>query len=482
MAGHPRSGWEGHAPAPRSDSRPGRVYGGTARASAGVAKPRPSSSNARQSSARQSSSAREPGTRPSGTRGSSARDSRTRDQRNRDRRAREPRPRQPGARGEAAEAEADQAGKPGRPRRRAPLWSICTLVAGVILTLLSGSAIAGYEALNNRYAGNIEQDNLIGDAAADPGEELEGAINLLLLGVEEQGEGARSDSIIVLHIPSSHDAAYLMSMPRDTYVEPEGFWGMKLTEAFNAGYETDGTWGAGARVVSGVISNLTGLRFNGAAIVNFGGFRKIIDEMGGLEFCVDTAAYSEHLVLVNGEPMGIGKARREGIWDYEEIRYEEGCQQMAGWQALDYARQRKTLASGEGDYGRQRHQVQLLQAMAKKATSPDVMTNLSTLDSLILAAGDALIVDTNGVELVDFLFTLRNLRPSDLVVLQTNRGEYQSFQVNGKSYERLSEESLAMFQAAANDTMADFIIHHPEVLAPTSLGGDSSTEDAAPAG
>ena len=362
------------------------------------------------------------------------------------------------------------------------MWSICTLVAGVILTLLSGSAIAGYEALNNRYAGNIEQDNLIGDAAADPGEELEGAINLLLLGVEEQGEGARSDSIIVLHIPSSHDAAYLMSMPRDTYVEPEGFWGMKLTEAFNAGYETDGTWGAGARVVSGVISNLTGLRFNGAAIVNFGGFRKIIDEMGGLEFCVDTAAYSEHLVLVNGEPMGIGKARREGIWDYEEIRYEEGCQQMAGWQALDYARQRKTLASGEGDYGRQRHQVQLLQAMAKKATSPDVMTNLSTLDSLILAAGDALIVDTNGVELVDFLFTLRNLRPSDLVVLQTNRGEYQSFQVNGKSYERLSEESLAMFQAAANDTMADFIIHHPEVLAPTSLGGDASTEDAAPAG
>src|SRR5690606_18815293 len=151
-------------------------------------------------------------------------------------------------------------------------------------------------------------------------------------------------------------------------------------------------------MVSEVINNMTGLRINGAAHVNFDGFRKIIEEMSGLEYCGETRADSEHLVLVNGEPMGNGNAPREGIEDYEEIRYEEGCQQMAGWQALDYARQRKTLASGEGDYGRQRHQVQLLQAMAKKATSPDVMTNLSTLDSLILAAGDALIVDTNGVE------------------------------------------------------------------------------------
>lgn len=470
MPGHPQSGWEDHAPAPRGSS-PGRVYGSGARAAASATRPRPAAAGTPGSGARSPK-----------TRAPRARDARTRD----DTRTRDPRSRPSRSRGDAeAGADQDFPEKDGRSRRRAPLWSVLTVVAGALLVLLSGTAIAGYEALNNRYAGNIEQDTLIGgNAAADPGQELEGALNLLLLGVEEQGEGARSDSIIVLHIPSSHDAAYLMSMPRDTYVEPPGLWGMKLTEAFNAGYEAEGTWAGGAKVVSEVINNLTGLRFNGAAIVNFDGFRKIIDEMGGLEFCVDTEAYSEHLVLVNGEPMGIGKARREGIWNYEEIRYEEGCQQMAGWQALDYARQRKTLASGEGDYGRQRHQVQLLQAMAKKATSPDVMTNLSTLDSLILAAGDALIVDTNGVELVDFLFTLRNLRPSDLVVLQTNRGEYQSFQVDGKSYEQLSEESLEMFRAAANDTMGDFIIHHPEVLAPTSFGGDTSSEsgDAASTG
>src|SRR5690606_14747990 len=191
----------------------------------------------------------------------------------------------------AAAAGADQPPpvKKEKGRRRTPRWSVFTVVAGAMLMLLSGTAIAGYEALTNRYAGNVQEDDLLeGSAAVDPGQELEGPLNLLLLGVEEQGEGARSDTIIILHIPSSHDAAYLMSMPRDTYVEPPGLWGMKLTESFNAGYEADGTWGGGARVVSEVISNLTGLPFTGAAIVNFGGFRKIIDEMGGLEYCVDT--------------------------------------------------------------------------------------------------------------------------------------------------------------------------------------------------
>lgn len=349
------------------------------------------------------------------------------------------------------------------------MWAVVTVVFGALLMLSSGVAIAGYEVLQDRYAGNVQQDELLGGAAVDPGQELDGPLNLLMLGLDEQGEGARSDTIIVLHIPSTHDEAYLMSVPRDTLVSVPGYWDMKITDAFEKGYEDAGGWSGGAQMVASLINDMTGLRFNGAAIVNFNGFKKIIDEMGGLEFCVDTEAYSEHLILVDGEPVGVGRARREGLYG-EEIRYTVGCQEMAGWQVLDYARQRKTLASGEGDYGRQRHQVQMLQAMAAKATSSDVAKNLSTLDSLILAAGDALTVDTNDVPLADFAFTLRNLRPDNLTVLQTNGGDYQSEQVNigGEliSVERLTPESIQMFQAAANDTLAQFIINNPDFLAP----------------
>jgi LCP family protein required for cell wall assembly len=273
-----------------------------------------------------------------------------------------------------------------------------------------------------------------------------------------------------------------MSVPRDTWVTVPGYWDMKMTDVFNTGFENEGGKVGGAQLVANVINNVTGVQFNGAAIVNFGGFSKIIDELGGIELCLDSAATSEHLVLVDGEPIGIGQARREGIWDYQEVRYEEGCQSLEGWQALDYARQRKTLESGDGDYGRQRHQLQLLRAMASQAVSRDVATNFGKLDSLILAAGDALIVDTNGVALEDFVFTLRGVRPGDLVTLRTNGGEFNSAGIEGVSAEALTEESLLMFQAAANDTMGQFVVQHPDFLTPDTPGAPENPESPAAPG
>lgn len=378
-------------------------------------------------------------------------------------------------------ASAGVADRPPRPaRRKTPLWAKLTVAAGAFMLLMSGTAMAGYEFFENRYAGNVQEENLLGGAAVDPGKELEGPLNMLLLGVEERGAGARSDTIIVLHIPASHDQAYLISVPRDTYVDVPGYWGMKITESFYEGYNStgveDGTkaavtkgWAAGAQLVAKTLNSVTGLQFDAAAIVNFGGFEKIIDSLGGIRFCFDTAATSEHLVRYQGKVKDIGDAKRDGtIWQSEEIAYEEGCRKVEGWEALDYARQRKTLASGEGDYGRQRHQQQLLKAMMGAAISKDTVTNISKLDSLIRAAGDALIVDTNGVDLADFVFTLKDVNVGDLVSLRTNGGDYQSFQdENGKSYERLTEESLAMFRAAADDTMAEFVLDHPDFINPT---------------
>jgi LCP family protein required for cell wall assembly len=359
-------------------------------------------------------------------------------------------------------ADRDGPTTPKPRRRRTPIWAIVTVTFGALLLVGSGTAIAGYEFVNNRYADNVQQENLLGEAAA-PGQELDGPLNILMLGVEEQGEGVRSDTVIVLHIPSTHDQAYLLSVPRDTLVTVPGYYDMKITEAFNIGYDTGDGWAGGAQIIASTLNNLTGLQFNGAAIVNFDGFRRIIDELGGIEFCVDTPATSEHLVLIDGEPVSVLRAQREGLYG-EPIRYEEGCQTLQGWQALDYVRQRKNLEDGSADYGRQRHQVQLLRTMAEQIASTDVVTNLGTLDGMVRAAGDALIVDTNDVALADFVYTLRSLRPTSLVTLRTNGGQFNSTQINGISYEVLSEESLQMFQAAAEDTMDQFTINHPDFV------------------
>lgn len=356
-------------------------------------------------------------------------------------------------------------------RRRTPLWAKLVLTVGVLLLLASGGTIVSVEVMLARYANNVEQSDLLGAAAAvEQGKNLEGPINLLLFGVDEQGDGVRADTIIVLHIPATHDQIYLISVPRDTWVdvppyEPSGYFGgqSKINSVFGYGAQNGGDWQGGAQLVALTLHQLTGLRFNGAAIVNFDGFKDIIDELGGVEMCINDPAYSEHIVLVDGEPTGIGRARREGLY-YEQVRYEIGCQHLAGWQALDYARQRKNLESGDGDYGRQRHQKQLLAAMADKATSRGVITNPGKLDGLLRAAGDALIVDTNDVPLIDFIFTLKGLATGDIISINTNLGEYNSGQVGDQSVEFLTPESLLMFQAAADDTMAEFLLNNPDFI------------------
>jgi anionic cell wall polymer biosynthesis LytR-Cps2A-Psr (LCP) family protein len=133
---------------------------------------------------------------------------------------------------------------------------------------------------------------------------------------------------------------------------------------------------------------------------------------------------------------------------------------MEGWEALDYARQRYGLTNG--DYDRQRHQQQLIKAMAKKASSSGVMTSLPRVQALIKAAGKAFVLDTGGVPVADFLFTLKGVAANDLVLLRTNNG---TFAGNGEGRETISAESKEMFTAVQNDKLADFVIAHPDVIA-----------------
>ena len=88
------------------------------------------------------------------------------------------------------------------------------------------------------------------------------------------------------------------------------------------------------------------------------------------------------------------------------IWHEKGCKDMEGWEALDYARQRYGLKNG--DYDRQRHQQQLIKAIAKKASGSGVLTNPIKVNSLIKSAGKAFVLDTGGVPVADFL---RRQRP-----------------------------------------------------------------------
>ncbi|MFD0743953.1 LCP family protein [Phytohabitans flavus] len=367
------------------------------------------------------------------------------------------------------------------------MWAKLAVIVGVVLVVTSGTVIVGSRLLISQVTSDITQTTLIdgaaGAAAAEQGNNIDGPVNLLLVGLDEREgsdeEGARSDTIIILHIPASHDQAYLVSVPRDTRVEippyaKNGYGGgtAKVNAAFSAGYEGPGSElqkrARGFDLLAKTINDLTGITFNGAAIIDFRGFESVVTELGGVDMCVDTRAESIHIgvtkdgKLVRGwykEGVGI-----QGLPDgAKPLVHEKGCRRMSAIEALDYARIRKSLP--DGDYGRQRHQQQLLKAIAKETTSTGMLTDPGKLNRVIEAAGKAFILDTQGVPIDDFLFTFRRLAANDLVMVRTNAGEFASETIGGQAYETLTPETMRMLTSVRDGTLPQFLMANPAFVA-----------------
>ena len=359
------------------------------------------------------------------------------------------------------------------PRQRHdPVWARITVLLGALLMMASGAGIVGSKLLINSATSAVTQQDLLGGtkkSAAEGGTSLSGPIDLLLMGVDARKRWAvddlHADTIIVLHIPASHDQAYLVSIPRDTEVQVPPFatsrypgGTAKATEAFWHGAQNGGGWQGGAQLMARTLKNATVISFDGAAIIDFNGFRGVINALDGVTMCVDQRVRSRHMVFVDGEPMYLGPARESGK-PMKPIWHEVGCKEMPGWEALDYARQRYGLTNG--DYDRQRHQQQLIKAMAKKASGSGVLTNPLKVNDLIQAAGKAFVLDTGGASVADFMFTLKGVAANDLVLLRTNNG---SFAGNGRGREVLTAQSKEMFDAVRQDRLGDFIISNPGVV------------------
>jgi LCP family protein required for cell wall assembly len=377
-----------------------------------------------------------------------------------------------------------------RKRRRDPLWARLTVIFGAALMMLSGTTIVGARVVIGNATSNIETTNLLGGAAAAAGQpggnNIKGAVNLLLVGIDARPKGSSetsvlADTIVVLHIPASHDQAYLVSIPRDWRVQippypKTGFGGSteKINSAFSYGYQGPGTElekrARGVDSLAQTVHTLTGIKFNGAAIIDFAGFESVVKTLGGVNMCVDERAESIHLGIdKKGKIYKLWYKEGVGIQDLppgaKPVVHEKGCRRMSAELALDYARIRKSLS--DGDYGRQRHQQQLIKAIAKEATSKGVITNPIKLNNVIKAAGKAFVLDTQGIPVEDFIFTLRGVAANDLVLIKTNAGKFNTQTVNGQDYEQLSEQSMQMLAAVRDGRLADFVISNPQFIAKT---------------
>lgn len=403
--------------------------------------------------------------------------------------------RKPAAAGPVIDHDAADVNVDARPSKtKAPRWAKTLITVGTALVVLSAGSVATASALYHRWTSGIQREELLPPAPDAPQgkDAIKGAFNLLMLGVDDRidnpGNGSRSDSIIIAHVNAAHTAVYLTSIPRDTLVQipafpASGYQGTgegraKINEAYSRGTGKGQGRAGGVQLLALTVQKLTGLTFSGAAIVNFQGFKALVDDLGGVYMCIDEKTTSIHIgrradgtvaTPYTQQDTGSG-TRLSPVPGVTPVVYEKGCRKLQPWEALDYVRQRDLLENGDGDYGRQRHQQQFISAVMKQAMKKGVLQNPVMLDSMIRDVGSALTVDLRDISLLDWMYTLRNVASRDPITLRTNAGKYNSLIING-SYrgEELSQDSLAMFDAVRTDTVDQFLAEHPEFGADAKL-------------
>ncbi|WPW29265.1 LCP family protein [Streptomyces atratus] len=294
-------------------------------------------------------------------------------------------------------------------RRRWLRWT----ALGVSFVVLA-SAGAGWW-LYRKLDGNIRTDT---SAAAElkvyererPASVVHDAENILLIGSDsragdnhkygrDDGGSQRSDTTILLHLAANRKSVTAMSLPRDLMVEipvchkADGTATKKQFAQFNWAFEFGGT----ACTVR-TVEKLTGVRIDHQMVVDFNGFKDMVDAVHGVEVCLK-------------KPVDDTDAH---------LKLPAGRQKLNGEQALGYVRARKSIGNGS-DTERMDRQQQFLGALVNKVQSNGVLLNPTRLYPVLDAATKALTTDPGLDSLKDLYELVRGLRevPTDKVQFLT---------------------------------------------------------------
>ncbi|MBE3075199.1 MAG: LCP family protein [Actinobacteria bacterium] len=200
----------------------------------------------------------------------------------------------------------------------------------------------------------------------------------LSTGSTKVAQGKRTDSIIVVHVPSGDGKPALISLPRDSYVPIPGHGHNKINAAYALG---------GPRLLVQTIEQVTGVRIDGYVEIGFGGFASVVDSLDGVDICVKRK--------MNDPKAG--------------INLKPGCQTLDGPNALGYVRAR--YSDPLGDLGRAQRQRQFLGAIMHKAVSPATALIPWRYYGFATTAGDGLTVgqDTSLRDVTRVLQAMRSV-------------------------------------------------------------------------
>lgn len=229
---------------------------------------------------------------------------------------------------------------------------------------------------------DASEDNVSDSFAGRP-------VNILLMGIDarlgqdasiinegDDDETMRSDTTLLVHMSADRQNVSVISIPRDMWIQlPECTrsdgsvsyqqWG-QFNWAFSYGAQTDDMAG-GVACTEATVEELTGVTLDGFAVIDFNGFARMVEALGGVEVCLE-------------EPIE--------DWKYLGLQLPAGCQVLDPVIATQYARVRYV---GDGsDMGRIQRQQGLLGSMVIQAMDSNLFTDLPSLYAFLSVTIEAM--------------------------------------------------------------------------------------------
>lgn len=255
------------------------------------------------------------------------------------------------------------------------------------------------------------QDQLVQASYTEP-------FYVLLIGSDKRADGddadgARSDTNIVVRIDPVNNQATLVSIPRDTMIDIDGYGTNKFNAAYNYG---------GAAATIREASQLTGVGISHYVEVGFDDLIALVDAVGGVDVEVDE--------LVD-DPDADGTTDNP---DWEHVVIEPGLQHLNGNAALTFARSR---AYTDGDFTRTSNQRKLIEALVDKVLALPI----TEMPSVVQAAAKCVTTDMKITDILALAQQLKGNNNGDMTLYSAMLPSITGY-VDGVSYVFADEDAL----------------------------------------
>ncbi len=253
-----------------------------------------------------------------------------------------------------------------QPKRKH--WGLRVLALLIVILLTSGGVFA-YKILAAGNKITTAKQSVLGqlsDLLFASNQKLKGEsddrINILLMAVGGEGHSGENltDTVMIASIRPSDKSVALLSVPRDLYVQVPGEQFYSKLNAVHAYGEAKNP-GSGPALLEQKITEITGLKINYFARVDFTAFKNLVDAVGGVTVTIPN-----------------------GFYDYwHKISFPAGTENMNGDRALAYVRARYVEGPEGGDFKRAARQQQMLVAIRDKVFSVNTALNFTRLDGIL---------------------------------------------------------------------------------------------------